>query len=115
MSTWTDVRAWLDSRIEAPVGVAVPEQRPPAFVVACKTGGEYNPPFDRPQITFEAWAGSMAEADALLQQVKDLLDAHPTDVRWHCDPVPDATDVFIETYDGTHFGTEITYQFAALC
>ena len=115
MSTWTDVRAWLDSRVGVPVAVAVPEQRPPAFVVARKTGGEYSPPLDRPQITLEAWAGTMAEADDLLQQVKDLLDAHPADVPWHCEPVPDATDVFAETYDGAHFRTEITYQFAALC
>lgn len=115
MSTWTDVRAWLDQQVDVPVCVAVPEQRPASFVVARKTGGEYNPPFDRPQITLEAWAGTMAEADALLQQVKDLLDAHPHGVAWHCEPIPDATDVFVDTYDGTHFRTEITYQFAALC
>lgn len=115
MSTWTDIRAWLDARLDVPVSVAVPEQRPARFMVAGKTGGDYDPPFDRPQITIQAWAETMAEADALLQQAKDLLDAHPTGVAWHCEPMPDATDVFVETYDGVHYRTEITYQFAALC
>ena len=114
MSTWENVRAWLDAQLDVPVTVAVPEQRQEGFVVAVKTGGEYSPPFDRPQITFEAWARSMADADALLQQVKGLLDSHPTGVAWHCNPMPDATDVFVETYDGSHYRTEITYQFAAL-
>lgn len=114
MSTWADVRGWLDGMLGVPVNVAVPEERPEAFLVVDKTGGTYDPPFDRPQLTLYAWATSMAGAVALLEEACSLLDAHPAGVAWHCEPAQDA-GVPLETFDGTHYRMQITYQFAAIC
>lgn len=116
MSTWSDVRQWLDGKVGPGVYASVPESRPDEFVVVDKTGGEYAPPFDRPQLTFYAYSRSLAGAEALLDGVCALLDAHPADVAWNVSPT-DGRDasVPLDPYDGSHYRFEITYQFAALC
>lgn len=73
--------AALASRgVDAPVGTAVPNPRPSAFVRVQRTGGPVSPALfcmDAPMVVVEAWATDEVAAATLAALVRGLLHALP--------------------------------------
>lgn len=70
-------RAYLAAHLGVPVLVNVPDPRPESFVLVRRSGGRrLDRVRDRPGLDVEAWAPSEAEAQELMDDVCDLMEAY---------------------------------------
>lgn len=65
--------AWLAERLDCPVCVQVPADRPARFVTVQRTGGSMTVGIDNPVIAVDAWGETAHEASELALRVRDLM------------------------------------------
>ena len=92
---------YLEERLDTPVYMEMPEERPEKFVLIEKTGSSQANWINYATVALQSYAGSMAEAAVLNEQVKDQMDRaaeRPDISRSHLNSDYNYTDMDIKHY-----------------
>lgn len=71
------VKKHLESALDVPVLLEVPEKMPETFVLIEKTGASRENYIDKATIAVQSWAASMYKAATLNDKVKKAMDSLP--------------------------------------